>query len=388
MFTDVAAKLAIVFFTVVMCSTSFARPKLVQTLAAKPVPRDPRQLSVVISDFDGTFASGIGGYWLRLYPNPGLPGFGSFSGLPEWILVPPEDYDGELGPRIGELLGEFNAGRFEPSGAVEEILLSNGERIRPAFYYLDPVESYAEFRPAPEGEPDPMHRALNDKIESGEAFLMDAAPFIAATFAKEFQDRLRGVFLTKRGLKPEQFAASINHVGRTMGWGEVEWTKEASVNLHHPDFVQYGGSKERYLNSLFTDLSSRVMKDFATPHFMAFLENDRGFLAQLDHRFRGISNAGVFANPVVPILVRLLPQDVLDHPQGIDWNRSRLESNPKQYRVSIYWPNEVEETDSLSRVFEVLLGLEPADAKALYDSYLSSYFCTNALMGPSLGKGK
>ena len=341
--------------------------------------RDLNQVSIIVSDFDGSFAHNLGHYVVRLAPNPGMPGLGEFSGLPDKILVPVHDYEGNVGPRVRDLLGHFNQGQFIPSAALDEITLSNGQKIIPGYYYVDPVDTFREFRPRATVDESILLQRVKEKLDKNEPFLLEAAAFVGAAHAQEFQHRLIGAMLTMRGHSPKEMQASMNMIRDRMEWGPVEWALEAYINLTHPQFSEFGQSKERFVRELFNSLAQRMMQDFSTPHFLVVLENDRRYLAGLKKTMHALSTNGVYANPVVPILVSLVEPEVHAVPNGVDWDRSALETAEKTYRVTVFWGSKIEETDNLARVFELTLGQTPQEARATYKKYVNSFWCRDLL---------
>jgi hypothetical protein len=337
---------------------------------------DPKQMSLFVVDLDGTLFHNLGAYRVRLMPDPGVPGLGLMSGMPNEIEVPVQDFEGASGLRIRDLLGHFAQNRFVMSASIDEITLSNGQKIRPGYYYLDPVDSFIEFR----SHQPILEKRVDEKLKSKTPFLLEAAAFVAATFSELYSAHLRGVILTRRGHAGTEMQKVLHKVRDAMGWGTVNWAPEAFVNLSHPDQFRFGGSKNRFIHDANEDLSNRMMTNFTTPHFLVVLENDRKLIEGLGKQMANIADRGVFSNPVVPILVNMVEPDVFQNANGIDWDRSALETYKPTARVTVYWPGRPpERTDNLARVFELTLGKSPADATALYESYINSFWCRNLL---------
>jgi hypothetical protein len=110
----------------------------------------------------------------------------------------------------------------------------------------------------------------------------------------------------------------------------------------------------------------------------------------MEQKMRGLASRGVFANPVVPVLVNLVEPEVFAIPEGIDWDRSRLESQRPAARVTIFYPDHEERSNDFARVFELILNQTPEAAQATYDGYINRFWCEDALLGMSSrhSKGK
>jgi hypothetical protein len=337
---------------------------------------DPRQMSLFIFDLDGTLFHNLGAYRLRLMPDPGVPGLGMISGLSLEVEVPVQDYEGASGLRIRDLLGHFANNRFVMSAAIDEITLSNGQTIRPGYYYLDPVDSYVEFR----SHQPFLSQRVAEKLQTKTPFLLESAAFLAATFAEQFSTHLRGIISTRRGHSAEETQTVIHQLRDAMKWGGVDWPIEAFVNFSNPQFFRFGGQKNRLNQDASDELANRMMRNFSTPHFLVVFENDRKLIDGFEKHMANIANRGAFANPVVPVLVNMVEPDVFENANGIDWDRSALESYRPTARVTVYWPGRVpERTNNLARVFELTLGKSPEAALALYNSYVNSFWCRNLL---------
>jgi len=356
--------------------TALSAPKKVDVPS-----RDPNQISFFISDFDGSFAHNLGHYIVRLALFPGMPGLGGFSQLPEVVEVPVHDWEGNVGPRIRDLLGHYNQGHFVPSAALEEITLSNGQKIIPGYYFRDHVDLFREFLPVRTPQDGYLHRRIIEKLESKEPFLLEAAAFVATAYSEKYQDRLGGAILTMRGHSSEEMRFAMNKIRDHFKWGSVDWPKEAYINLRNPEFSEYAASKARFVREFFNSLTQRMMANKQTPHYMVVLENDRHHLAELHKTMAALSNNGVFANPVVPILVNLVEPEVFSRPGGINWDRSALETSEKMFRVTVFWGNKIEETNNLARVFELTLGQTPEEALRTYKRAKNDYWCRDLLSG-------
>ncbi|HMN67052.1 MAG TPA: hypothetical protein PKC28_00805 [Bdellovibrionales bacterium] len=343
--------------------------------------RDPRQLSIIVSDLDESYFHGIGHYRVRRMPNPEVPGFGSFSGMPEEVAVPVYDFDGNLGLKVSELLGEMKNGQFKPSAAVQEVTLRNGIKFRPGFYYFDRAWGYAEFREREDAETGWIESQVAEKLASGTPFLMEGAVLLSPAFDEKWADRVSGAILTKRGASPQETRRAIELIRDELAMGRRSLPDEAFVNLQHRSAFEFADSKHRYNDKLYQSLSRRMMKSHEVPHFLIMIENDRRMLEDIDAKMQSMANRGVFANPVVPILVNLVEPEVFANPAGIDWDRSRLESVKPVSRVTVYWPNDTERTDRLERVFELALGLSRDEALKLYKSKVGAYACRDLLVG-------
>lgn len=346
--------------------------------------RDPNQLSIILSDFDGTFAFNLGHYVVKRADFPGMPGLGVYRNLPDEIAIPVHDWEGDVGPRIRDRLGHYvwnsnGSNRFVPSASLDEITLSNGQKIIPAYYYRDPVSTFREFMAVAHPADGHLNQLLTQKLESTEPFLLESAPFVGATFADEYKDRLKGGFLTMRADTPGLLLLA-HRLRDHFQWGTRNWESEAVIALNDPTYSEFGRSKGRAVREIYQSLTQRMMVIKDTPHFLVILENDRHHLGELHKVMSGLSTNGVFMNPVVPILVNLVEPEVFAHPGGIDWDQSRLETPDKMYRVSVYWGNQIETTDNLARVFELVLSQTPEQATATYRRYVNPYWCRDLLL--------
>lgn len=370
---------AAVLWLCVVATTSWP----VLSVAKKPIPaaRDANQISFFISDFDGSFAHNLGHYIVRLALFPGMPGLGGYSNLPQVVEVPTNDWEGNVGPRIRDLLGHYNQGHFVPSAALQEITLSNGQKIIPGYYFRDHVDVFREFLPTGSPQDGFLYRRLLEKLEKNEPFLLEAAAFVAAAYSEEFQDRVSGAILTMRGHSSEEMQFAMHKLRDHFKWGTVDWAREAYINLKNPEFSEYAASKSRFVREFFNSLTQRMMTNKETPHFMVVLENDRHQLTELYKTMAALSNNGVFSNPVVPILVNLVEPEVFARPGGLNWDRSALETPEKMFRVTIFWGNKVEETNNLARVFELTLGQTPQEALKTYKQKKNHLWCRDLLTG-------
>lgn len=348
------------------------------------VERDPRQLSYIVSDVDGTLALNVGHFRLRRAAaiQSVTPFFHGISSLPEEILVPTHDFEGNIGPQIAKRIGRLDERlQFIASTSVDPIVLSNGETIIPAYYYFDPQTSLREFRPRPDGGPSYLVEAVQAKIAKKTPFLMEGFAFLAATLQPRFSDRVQSSILTARGNSYEEWSEAFSLIFKAMKLPSVQWPPEAFASLSHPDFYEFGFSKSKYLESLFGELSNRMMENRSTPHFLVLLENDREHLKNVDDLFRSLSNRGVFANPVVPILVNYVEDAVLQNPDGIDWNRTPMQKMQRMSKVTIYWPGKIERADSVERVLELTLGVTAPEAKTLLAKNTKSPLNCRTLLG-------
>lgn len=345
--------------------------------------RDPRQHTVFVTDFDGTFALNVGYYVLKRVFQLETPFFQKISGLPEEILVPVQDYEGNVGPRIKHRLGKRDErGYFTPSTSQDPIQLSNGEVIYPAFYYLDPETSYRQFRT--EGDPRKGYlvKAIQEKLKKKTPFLLESFPFFVIAQSKAFSNRVQGVYLTIRGHDPAEMKLATNAIPKALKLPGANWPEPAYVNLGHPQFSEFSWSKVKYIDQLYHDLANRMMSNHSTPHYLVVFENDRRHLRDLHNLLENLSHQGIWANPVVPILVNLVEPEVFAHPDGIDWDDSPLRVVTKMSRVTIYWPTGVERTNDLSRVINLSLGVTPKEAQDLLaTNSKSAFLCRRSLLG-------
>jgi hypothetical protein len=353
--------------------------------------RDPRQLSVLVADFDGTVGKNVGNYRLRRIFNPEhvAPFFQSMSGLPAEIEVPVADFEGNVGPRIGMRIGKLDDnGHFVPSTSLDPIKLSNGTTVIPGLYYLDPQSSYVEMRTPENGGKSHLVSNIQQKIRKKEPFLLDAYAFLSATMVNKYKDRVKGAILTMRGHKSEEMQKAFTTIQKANHQGVNDWPLPAFVNLTNPDNFEFSFSKAKYLRHLYDELADRVIQDTTTPHYLFMFENDREHLKRIDEMFISLANRGVFSNPVVPVLVNLVEPEVFANPDGISWDELPMKQVTKMSRVTVYWPGRVERTDDMSRVFELSLGLSPTASKKLLAQYSkSNLMCKDAILGAD-GVGK
>lgn len=350
---------------------------------ANAVTRDPRQATLLISDFDGSLAKNVGNIRLKRVSTIETASafFTSISNLPTEIAVPVDDFEGNVGPQISKRLGHIReGGKFIPSASLDPILLSNGQTIIPGYYYLDPQESYADFRPGQDGV-NPLIQALEEKFSKKEAFLLEAFLFLSLATAPEYRDRIIPAILTMRGHSPEEMKEAIQYLLKKLKLPKIDWRNESFANLTHPDFIEFNYSKVNYLKRAYHELANRVIVDRSTPHFLILMENDRKFLKETDALFLALSHQGTFANPVVPILVNLVEPEVFRNPDGLDWDRLPMQQITKSARVSIFWPDRVERTDKLSRVLELILQKPTKEAvKMLQSLQKTPFVCASELI--------
>ena len=193
------------------------------------------------------------------------------------------------------------------------------------------------------------------------------------------------MILTMRRHDASEWILALDKLAEHFKWGKRDLAPKAMVNLTHHDFLPYGGSKGRYLQDLYLHISNINidMSHHNVPHFLVMFENDFDkHLDEIHLKFRELSGAGLFKNPVVPILVDLLEPEVFDRRAGIDWRASSLQTNEKRARVQIYWgPGNIEYSNNLALVFERTLGLKPEEAMALFQKYENPYLCRNLMAG-------
>ncbi len=363
------------FLTVafVLCSTAFPQKSKSNPPASKTAvsqTRDPRQLTVMVTDFDGTLAHNVGYYVVRRFARtePHSTLFQSVpTSLPLEVKIPIHDFEGNIGPQISKRLGKVDeTGHFTPSTSLEPVRLSNGESLIPGYYYFDRQLSLREFSPPEGGDPSYLVTAIKEKLKSQKPFLLDAFPIFSVALRKEFQNRVSGVALTYRGHAPEEMGTAFGLLQKAMEMDGKALSREAFVNLSHPDFAEFSASKGRYIELLINELTTRVMADKTTPHFVVVFENDRKHLAELHRTFEKLSARGVFANPVVPILANLVEREVLENPDGHDWDRVPMREVTKMSRVTVYWPDRVERHPELSKILEITLGMSPEEAQKTF----------------------
>lgn len=328
--------------------------------------RDPRQLVMMVADFDGTLARNVGHFRLKRASQIEAisPFFTGVSALPEEIAVPVYDYEGNLGPQVAKRIGRLDErGRFIPSTSLDVITLSDGQKIIPGYYYFDLQSSFREFRPPNPGEEGYLLTAVNEKLAKKERFLMDAFPLFSLSMSDEFVDRVNGSILTMRGHQEAEMKSVFDTLQKKLKLGKRDFPLEAFANLANPSFYEFGFSKTNYLYRLYNELTDRQMSSMAVPHFLVMFENDLDMLRDIDALFQRLSNQGVFANPVVPVLVNLVEQEVLDQPDGHNWRWSPMREIKKMSRVTVYWPGDIERSNEYSRVLELTLGMSKADAE-------------------------
>ncbi len=341
--------------------------------------RDPRQVSVFVSDFDGTFARNLANVKVKLGLFPGIPGLGVYSGLPKIVYVPEHDFDGNTGARIRDLLGRYNGLKFIIKASVDEIELQNGSTIRPGYYYVDPNDMFEEFFSTENGEDGHLINNIRMMITGGKRFLLEGSAFVGSTFSQQQSELLKLVILTKRGHSSQEMRYALNFLSKYYGWGEVDHSDSSYVNLSHPDFAEFSMNKEVYLQALYDELSQRTIRNKSTPHFLVYFENDRSAIFEAQKKLKNLGQRGLYANPVVPVLINLVEPEVFNSPHGLDWDRSRLQTFEPMWRVNIYWPERTETTNNLARVFELTLNLSPKKAKAHYREYENTSWCCNIL---------
>lgn len=327
--------------------------------------RDPRQLTLMVADFDGTLGLNVGHFRLRRVAHiEAVAPFFKGMVLPEEIRVPVHDFEGNVGPQIAKRIGRLDEhGRFIPSTSLDPVTLSNGDVVIPGYYYFDLQTSLVEFRPPPEGQESYFVKAIDEKLKKKTPFLLDAFPLFVAAMDPKYQDHVSGVMLTMRGHLPAEGRQVVNRLASRMGLPKQDWPDEAFVNLSNPDFYEFGFSKTRYLERAFEELSDRVMADKSVPHYLVVFENDRKYLKHVDTLFKSLANRGVFSSPVIPVLVNLVEDAVLNQPDGQTWTTSPMQQIIKWSRVTVYWPNRVERSDDIGRVLELSLGMSSGQVK-------------------------
>lgn len=344
--------------------------------------RDPRQISWFVSDIDGTITKNVGHFVLRRVGQmESVTPFFHGMHLPETVRVPVYDYEGNLGPQIAKRIGRLDEkGRFIASTSLDPITLSNGETIIPGYYYFDPQLSFQEFYPNPHGESF-FVSAIKEKIENKEQFLLEGYALFAASMHARFADRTVHSLLTKRAHEFEEYTPGFEMLSAATG---LPWRKlppEAYASLSHPDFFEFSGVKSNYLQRGNYELSDRPMTDMSTPHYLVMIENDRKHLRDIDTLFKRLGNRGLFKSPVVPILVNVVEDEVLQAPDGHDWDRSPMHEVSKMSRVTIYRPGRVERSNDISKVLELTLDISAEEAKKLLaDARKTPFFCKNLLL--------
>jgi hypothetical protein len=346
-----------------------------------PPQRDPNQKIILISDGDDTFWTGLNNFRVFLSPDAGMPGLGRVRSLAQWVDVPVQDYEVPTGLRIMDKLGHYNSvGKFIQGAITDEIKLSNGQVLRPGFYTTQPVGTFREFRPGAAGSEGHVMAAVNEKLQSNTPFLLEASRVLRLFFHPDFADRILAFLLSKRGNPRRELARAINAIRDHENWGSRDWKHQQNVLLSHESSDRYAQSKVNFLNGALHELSRVVMASKAVPHYLVMLENDPAQLREINQAFEQFANNAVFANPVVPILVNLAEPDVLARPGGYDWSRSAAEVPEKWHRVTVYGHNGVREySNNLLRVLELILGVSPAEALALYRLSDSPMQCRDLL---------
>lgn len=334
--------------------------------------RDPRQASVFIFDFDGTLAN-ISSYRLFRVNRLDGPFAANISQLPEVIQVPSHDGDGSVGPQILKRLGRFENGRFLPSSSLDPVQLTNGQTIIPGYYYLDENRSFDEFGRSTSRK-DLLSAQADQKLKEGGKFLAGAYPFFTLAHNPKYAGMFIPVVLTKRGGPSADMQKFFEKVHAHLELPLTQMPGEAFVNLTHPDFYEFGQDKGPYLRRTYKELSERTMTNFNMPHFMVVFENDRQQLMAIEEQFRALAARGEFANPVVPVLVNLVEEEIMERPQGVDWNRSPVETGREMARVNIYWPDRIERSNNLERVFSLVLGTTE-ESKTRYSRYSNRLMC-------------
>jgi hypothetical protein len=247
----------------------------------------------------------------------------------------------------------------------------------PGYYYLDENRSLDEFGRST-NKSDSLSTQAAEKLKSGEKFLEAAFPFFTLAHNPKYAGMFIPIVLTKRGGPSEDMQRFFEKVTTHLDLPLSKMPNEAFVNLTHPDFYEFGQSKIPYLQRAYRELSQRTMATFNTPHFLIVFENDRQQLMAIEELFRGLANRGVFANPVVPVLVNLVEAEIMERPNGVDWNRSPVETGREMARVNIYWPDRIERTGDIERVFSLVLNEE---SKARYARNSNSLMCAGAISG-------
>lgn len=348
---------------------------------------DPRQRTLFIFDLDGTLFLNIGCFRLKRVKQIESPMFPNISGLPEEICVPVQDYEGNVGPRIGSKLVHGRRdenGKFILGMAQDPVTLSNGETIVPAFYYLDPEISYEEFRSTSKDPKDGyLYRAVEQALKEKKKFLLESYAYFAAVFSKQFENHLEGVGLTMRGHSPEELKATVELIRDHQKLGKRDWKLNASVNLTNPKFLEFNESKKDYLTKLYYELSERMMTNTKTPHFMVVFENSRKHIKDISELFEKLASSGVGSQRVIPILVNAVEPEVFANPSPRGWDESPLTVTEKMSRVSVYWPNQIERTEDMMRVFELSLGMSLEKARSFVHQVFENnpYSCSNWLIG-------
>ncbi|MCM0605984.1 MAG: hypothetical protein KA715_07820 [Xanthomonadaceae bacterium] len=348
---------------------------------------DPKQRTVFVFDIDGTLFLNIGCFRLKRAKQIESAMFPNISGLPEEICVPVQDYEGNVGPRIGSKLMHGRRdenGKFIIGMGQDEVTLSDGQKIVPAFYYLDPEFSYEEFRTrTKDPKKGPMYKAVAEALETKGKFLLESYAYFAAVFSRQFENHLVGAGLTMRGHEPEELKATLELIRDELKLGKRDWKLNASVNLTNPKFLEFNESKKDYLSKLYYDLSERMMNNHKTPHFLVMFENSRKHIKDLSELFEKLSNTGVGSQRVIPILVNAVEPEVFANPNPKSWDDSPLIQTEKMSRVSVFWPNRIERTDDMLRVFELSLGMSLRDASSFVIKSMEKnpHACTNWMIG-------
>ncbi len=346
--------------------------------------RDARQLTLMVADFDGTIGHNVGHFRLRRVNQVDAvsPFFSGVTSLPEEISVPVHDYEGNVGPQIAKRIGRIDEkGRFIASTSLDPVTLSNGQVILPGYYYFDLQSSLKEFRPPEQGGESFLVAAIDEKLKSKTPFLLDAFPLFTLSMQDEYNDRVKSAMLSMRGNDPSEWETAVSHIQKKLKLPQTKLPREAYVGLSHPDFYEFAFSKVKYLERAFMELSDRLMTDTSTPHYLVMFENDREYIRQIDDLFKSLANRGVFNSPVVPVLVNMVETEVLNSPDGHNWDWSPMREITKMSRVTIYRPGKVERSNDISKVLELALDMKAAEAKALFKSMNNHPFsCANGLL--------
>jgi hypothetical protein len=340
-----------------------------------------RQRSLIISDIDGSLLHNIGAYRLFRVRDTQDSFFPEVAGLPEMVRVPVDDYEGNIGTQIKSRLGRIlKSGKFQIGTDHSTVKLSNGAEFVPAYYRLDDIKSFEEFRPA-EGDLKNsfFYKALKEANQNENPYLLEASIFLSLIYSGDYADRLEEILLTLRGNSDTEIAYGLEKQFRDrfkLGSGRLK--TEAIVNLNHPEHSEYGGSKATYLTKAYFELTRRVMWDHKTSHYFVFIENDRKMIAEMHDLFAGLSNRGEFSNPVIPILINLVEPEVFQNPDGITWGGNPTETISKMSRVTVYRPGKIERSNDLGKVLELILGISSKNSARLISEKLKKLpLCRN-----------
>ncbi len=343
-------------------------------------------LITIVTDKDDTFDHNVQSYDLYLAEAPGsethLFPFNT-EGMKKVVKVPVYEYEGLHGLKIEDLVGKYVNGRFRTGPMIDEVTLPNGEKFRPGYYFFHPVFSMREFRPHPSGSPKGFYyQGVADRLKTKTPFLLESSIFVRDALNPAHGSRITAIELTLQGLDDTENQETFELLKKKI-WPEIDPKRLHYVGLSDLEKNGiYEMQKKLFIEDLWQQQNQRATEP-KQPHYLIFFENGQKHLFPLEKALMRIADEGTFQHRVIPILVNLEEETSFLLPNGLDITRSSLYRAKEKSRIQIFKGNgEIEKSDHLPKLFEIIHGMNSKQAIAYYNKLRSKqYMCRDLANG-------